>query len=171
MRRTEEPVALGDEWAGRDAPMPGGTPRSSAAALRASLADGWASAPALSSRRRAAPRAVITAPVASAPRARRPAPGALDRVAAAVASLFGGARPSDGQSYDQYMETHESPKRVPLADYETTASTEEKGPTLGRDGAPDPAPRVVSSGRNCGCAFELFGAPRARFISKPGVRK
>ena len=90
----------------------------------------------------------------------------MDTIAASVASLFT-SPPSDspGQSYDQYMQTHESPKRVPLMDYETTASTEERGPELGRDGY-DPGQRVVPALDACGCAFEMFSPAK-----KPGVRE
>ena len=135
----------------RDTRQPEDTtaPRKSAAALRATLADGWA-APALSSKRRDAPHRNASTPVP-------PEPSALDTIAASVASLFTSpaSDSSRGQSYDQYMQSHESPKRAPLMDYETTASTEERGPVLGRDGY-DPGQRVVPALDACGCAFEMF---------------
>ena len=86
----------------------------------------------------------------------------MDTIAASVASLFT-SPPSDspGQSYDQYMQTHESPKRAPLMDYETTASTEERGPSLNRDGY-DPGRRVVPALDACGCAFEMSSPSKPR---------
>ena len=142
------------EGAERDTRQPEDTtaPRKSAAALRATLADGWA-APALSSKRRDAPHRAAPS---------TPEPSALDTIAASVASLFT-SPPSDspGQSYDQYMQTHESPKRAPLMDYETTASTEERGPELGRGGY-DPGQRVVPALDACGCAFEMFSPSKPR---------
>ena len=141
------------EGAERDTRQPEDTtaPRKSAAALRATLADGWA-APALSSRRRDAPhRAAPTTPE----------PSALDTITATVASLFSSPESAGGQSYDQYMQTHESPKRAPLMDYEATASTEERGPVLGRDGY-DPGRRVVPALDACGCAFEMFSPSKPR---------
>ena len=90
-------------------------------------------------------------------------PSALDTIAASVASLFTSpaSDSSRGQSYDQYMQSHESPKRAPLMDYETTASTEERGPVLGRDGY-DPGQRVVPALDACGCAFEMFSPAKPR---------
>ena len=147
------------EGAERDTRQPEDTtaPRKSAAALRATLADGWA-APALSSKRRDAPHRAASTPEP---------PSALDTITATVASLFTSpaSDSSRGQSYDQYMQTHESPKRAPLMDYETTASTEERGPVLGRDGY-DPGQRVVPALDACGCAFEMFSPAK-----KPGVRE
>ena len=92
-----------------------------------------------------------------------PEPSALDTIAASVASLFTSpaSDSSRGQSYDQYMQSHESPKRAPLMDYETTASTEERGPVLGRDGY-DPGQRVVPALDACGCAFEMFSPAKPR---------
>ena len=139
----------------RDTRQPEDTtaPRKSAAALRATLADGWA-APALSSKRRDAPHRAASTPEP---------PSALDTIAASVASLFTSpaSDSSRGQSYDQYMQSHESPKRAPLMDYETTASTEERGPVLGRDGY-DPGQRVVPALDACGCAFEMFSPAKPR---------
>ena len=120
-RRASHAAAEGTE---RDTRQPEDTtaPRKSAAALRATLADGWA-APALTSKRRDAPHR-------AAPRRSRAPWTPLQPCSLALHVASVGLEP--GQSYDQYMQTHESPKRAPLTDYETTASTEERGPVLGR---------------------------------------
>ena len=103
------------------------------------------------------------------PNERNAEPSALDTIAASVASLFTSpaSDSSRGQSYDQYMQTHEIPKRAPLMDYETTASTEERGPVLGRDGY-DPGQRVVPALDDaCGCSKAPSAIRRTFSPAKP----